>query len=784
MALSKISAEELQNLKEAILKAYGTPLEYSRDCQALAFHIAVKTKKIIGESTIKRFFGFAATNYMPSNITLDTLSEYAYGVAWNEYKKPKQSKKEKTVFYPSNQAEEVTQYTIQCIKNRAGLIFDKVPSRAFTTDFLGRFLQSEKSATALVAAGGYGKSTMLAKYIEFILQEKIYKPNEVLFVSASSLAGLLVNKNFSLETWLQMQIGITTNESLAKHFSLHKQSKFLLIIDALDEVSMHLEDLERLFNQITDFCGYFSKTTNFKLILSMRISTWMRYTDSLNNAPSLQNMWFGVKFKNHSGTFENIPPLSIEEINQSIQHFVKNSHHFNNLLTAEIYHLLSYPYYLQLYINLINQNEQFNINDRADVVLHFINQKVYSGIYTDEKKQIIGELIKATDFGKKGALVEKKELKDLLSKRTKAYRELLSFGILIEEQQLNRFKLNTTFVKFGHGNLFEILLAIHLMEESKHENTNDFLVNIFNITDPEIGIEVTRWITILACKNENNPFLKECLLANLTWHKTDNWHSTNYIKSRLAFEIAFYMRESELLRKELIPYFAENKQIRELFFEISFDVDSFEDYWDEALDEYLKHAKSIENNCFALSIKYFIAFNKNNIEECHNLYTSLIGFLPELPKIHPFPAGRVLGMCFLHEKIIIGKTSNQLLSTILHLLNHKFDTKVNVFKNAPQLHIYILEGMYLAKDAKAMVPVFNDIEKKGYDFLKEDRFHHSYTLFKIIKSWYLYQQGVINKSKEIIESISEYDILFNSHRKEYFKVKKLVSEVLTSTYKG
>lgn len=604
-----ISEQDLTHLKNTILANYGSPLEYSRDCQALALTIQKKTGKIIGESTIKRLFGFATAHYLPSNITLDTLSEYAYGKPWNNYKiKQKKQKSEEDTRY-----KEISDYTFVSIKNRAGVAFNKIPLRLCAKQHIIQFLKSDKTATALIAPGGYGKSTILAKVYEH-LWFTTSSPDYVLFLSASSLNNLLMHKNFSLENWLLSQIGIVEGGSFTSYLNKREKGKFVLIIDALDEVAIDIENLERLFNQITDLAGYASQSKCFKLILSMRISTWVRFSDSLVNAPELQKIWYGVQFNTGQNHIANIPPLSQDEINDTLLAFLPNAKDFIAKINTELYQLLSYPYLLQLYIQIIIQKPKYNINDRADIVLHFINQKIYSGLYQDEKKQIINELLLHTDYGKKGQLVEKRLLNELLNKRQKAYRELLSYGILMEERIPNKFKLNTVYIKFGHGNLLEILLAIYLLEEYDNQPNNTLLEKINQFLNPEIGIEVLRWIIIFACKAENISFLKNYMNAELKSKDSENWYFSEQTKQRMCLEITFFMRSSEKLRKTLIPYYAKNSISREIFFEVAFDMDAFEYYWDYALEEYLKYAHSIENKCFAYSLLYYIAFLKTIVK--------------------------------------------------------------------------------------------------------------------------------------------------------------------------
>lgn len=131
-------------------------------------------------------------------------------------------------------------------------------------------------------------------------------------------------------------------------------------------------------------------------------------------------------------------------------------------------------------------------------------------------------------------------------------------------------------------------------------------------------------------------------------------------------------------------------------------------------------------------------------------------------------------MCYLHQKTKNDGVNPELLVTTNKLLNHPFNFRNNGYQQTPLFHLYLLEGMFLAEDVESMSPIFKDIEKKNLVFIKGDKFHHSFTLFKIIEAWYLFHMGKKNKAKTIINSISEFEILYNLHKSYYLRVKSMV----------
>lgn len=63
-------------IRKKIELRYGSPIRYSKDCEALARSIANACKQQISITTLKRLLGFAKSIESPRLYTLDTLAEY------------------------------------------------------------------------------------------------------------------------------------------------------------------------------------------------------------------------------------------------------------------------------------------------------------------------------------------------------------------------------------------------------------------------------------------------------------------------------------------------------------------------------------------------------------------------------------------------------------------------------------------------------------------------------------------------------------------------------------
>lgn len=67
----------LPKLKEMVEEKFGERILYSFQCYALQKCIQVVTGDLLSISTLKRIFGFAASNHLPRLSTLDILASYA-----------------------------------------------------------------------------------------------------------------------------------------------------------------------------------------------------------------------------------------------------------------------------------------------------------------------------------------------------------------------------------------------------------------------------------------------------------------------------------------------------------------------------------------------------------------------------------------------------------------------------------------------------------------------------------------------------------------------------------
>lgn len=72
----QISDSQIQKIKKNLKSVCSTPIEFPADCNQLATQIFQVTNSYISETTLKRFFGFIASDFSPAYETIRTIERF------------------------------------------------------------------------------------------------------------------------------------------------------------------------------------------------------------------------------------------------------------------------------------------------------------------------------------------------------------------------------------------------------------------------------------------------------------------------------------------------------------------------------------------------------------------------------------------------------------------------------------------------------------------------------------------------------------------------------------
>ncbi len=565
----------IQKLKDSVEVKFGRRIAYQKDCKILSDKLYEHTSQVVSPSTLRRFFGFLTTNSNPSRATLDILSTYCGYSDWNDFKIQNSATCTNepilTIWEKAKaKTRQISHKNNKPIKNDNPLGFSNTIPRSFANERLNTFINTDYVATPFVGPGGFGKTTLLVNWYERFITNVQNHNHLILFIPAIHLENW-IGKDIFLEEWL-LSILDLSGSGLFDTLNVNPNlapGKFILIIDALDEIELNQAKTEKVFSAIQRLTTMFSSQW-FKLIVSSRFSTW---TSFLNSNPSMSG-WLNADFENLSSEGTNMPSLSEIEI-QKILDLTINKEGNQRLIVEELpmdlVETISYPYYLQLFVDLYKIEAHHNISDRLDLLMEFIKKQIYQSSLADEKVDIINAIISISEKNKLFGPVKKNEIKNLYPIHLKlagnyatAYDQLVSFGILNEELTQNQYGILTKFVRIAQRPLYRILLLQNLIEQNNGIDFGLFKKIDSQYADTSIHPHLLNLLFELAYKQKKIDVLKN--FFNLPLASLEQVFTFPSIHQALT--------KDDLMRRELVPYFANNPIARNLLFEKSININT------------------------------------------------------------------------------------------------------------------------------------------------------------------------------------------------------------------
>lgn len=567
------TANMIERLKSEVLITFGEDLLYTKDCKFLADKITEETGSRISTTTIRRLYGFLKTTSEPGRFTLETLSHFVGFQSWSEFKEYWSSKDTHTDVNEYSWAElqkrtlEFSKETYQLITGQSGIPFASVARRKHAEERIEKFLQSDKTATSFIAPGGFGKSTLLAKWYENACL-KNQSNNAVLFLNAGFMISFLSN-DFKLDTWLQDHIKFNQKESL-KHFLSNEdqcEGELILLIDALDEITYDAVKLERLFLQLNQFILNYKNNKKVKIIITSRNSTWDKFAlPFISRTSELTNCWFDLNTRLDEMNQVNLTSLTEDEIQYVFDRSINLQHEPKlniNELSLHQRKTISNPFFLELFIKRFTPNKRYQLDKEQELVQEYLKNKIFYSRYSEEKMDIIQGILNLIKYGKKGTAAKKIELREKYPIHLKsggnyylAYEEMVSYGLLSEFITVNEYASYCKYVKVTNEVLFETLIALYLIEQNKELNFD----LILKVESEYEGYEI---------KNRLIEILLEQILISGKHSELTRIFELNDDSLQNQSILATVINSShfpEKYRVELIEKFANNKRAEEYLF--------------------------------------------------------------------------------------------------------------------------------------------------------------------------------------------------------------------------
>ncbi|MFP4556301.1 MAG: hypothetical protein ACLFNU_05460 [Bacteroidales bacterium] len=629
----------IQKLKDYVEHEFGKKISYQKDCKTLSNSILNKSSEVISPSTLRRFFGFLSTNSKPSRVTLDILSRYCGFTCWDDFIESNKDSESSTESYmqiwgrAQQNAIELSDRNCNLIKNNNQLNSDDITKRHFAHQRLNYLINSDYTATPFVGPGGYGKSSLLVEWYESNANISKGKNNIVLFLSARNLEAWFGTEKY-FDYWLLSLIELKTTELFdrLKDDSCKNPGKFILIIDALDEISLPQSKTERLYQAIHNLVNSMPSKW-FKLVISSRLSVWKKFTkveDSLDN-------WYFAGNQNFTSEGANMPPLNENEV-QLIFNRTINKITEDDIMVEELpydfFQTISYPYYLKIYIELYKKDSSQRVTDRIDLLTEFLKKEVYQNSYADESTDILNYIVDKSKLNRTFGTVKKNDIKEkypihlkLAGNYFNAYNHLLSFGILAEELVENEFGAFTKMVSINQVKVYGLLTIQKLIEKE-----GDISFKVFEVIQKEYAnSSILPLLINLLFEVAYKKRKVEALIPIFTL--SDEALATVFEQSSIHQTLS----KDDYMRGELIPYYAKSKKARKYLFEKNINLNSIVTSSNFLTYNYLQHAKSMTEIFFGKTLLYIS--NAYNLD--FNWIDEFINEMPETPpeKMPPLVCG-------------------------------------------------------------------------------------------------------------------------------------------------
>ena len=363
--------QHFDTLKKLVLTGGGFKNISPSDCKALSNLIYKKTNQQLSETTLKRVYGFAYSKFKPSLFTLDAMAKFCDYNGWADFCEndvPEKTKSDQTkdVCWHNikHNADKISSFTLQALKNRSGIPYNQTIKRKFIDDHFDAFLKDDYTATLITAPAGYGKTIALCHWVEEHMALNVLGVNDdiILFFSSNALINVFISGK-DINEWLLSLLGYNVGDDFSTLLDT-KQShtgNFYLIIDGLDEHMFRNDQFHLLLNQILDVFSFHQFNNTFKLILTMRSATWINHRHEIED---FKNKWFRGYMAGDDEAI-NVPLFNLQEIKELCTNINPSINSFIGIEAADNF---NHPLYFQFYYR--QHKEDFSLNNLDHVCIY------------------------------------------------------------------------------------------------------------------------------------------------------------------------------------------------------------------------------------------------------------------------------------------------------------------------------------------------------------------------------------------------------------------------------
>lgn len=611
-----------------IKKAYGQEVLYAKDCQVLSISIRQKTNRSLSVSTLKRLFGIVKSPYLPSKYTLDTIALFVNYRNWSEMENTISTGQSETAgisqwSYLKSRIEIVTKHSLSSIRAKLSHQLLDFQPREFAISRFEKFLQSPYTATAFIAPGGYGKTTMTTQLTElFFTGPDARYPDDIVCLIDGSILVNLMNLNQEIIR-LKGLLDFEGRDSFATYFITHPEhvkGRFVLIIESIYQIYYQGERLLNFIENLMDILSFYKDISWFKCLITCRPDNWKLLSNQIQTRSDFKHSWFDVIFEGSSVDYINVPLLSTEEIDYFLRrrHSRKSFEKFK-FLYADMKDLLRMPYLLNLFSSIESPE---SMHSDLEILETYFSKNILIEPYLEEKHAILDHIIKRSDYARHTSAVRKSDLP--LSGTYKLAYDALIFHNVIYDYSVPGSRLSVeTYVRFSNDILMGYVLANAWLKE--HTFDLRLITEIFHFYDANLPFRsnVLKFLIKIAFKERNTGVLSRILSVVLEDKAADEAMPGDHSLYELLTTIGLELRRDKKTRDILVPYFARSDAGQFFYFERFFDMDSLVLHSGNYLDLYMAHKHTGDANIRAHYFKFMQYFLLNDAVHCKRIHDAL-----------------------------------------------------------------------------------------------------------------------------------------------------------------
>ncbi|HWS00450.1 MAG TPA: hypothetical protein VN249_07525, partial [Prolixibacteraceae bacterium] len=625
--MDKELSANIQSLKEEVQNKFGRNILYTTDCHDLSCQIQDLLKRRLSISTLKRLFGMVPYSFSPSKFTLDTLAIYLHYEDWTDFIVKNQN--EKTPVSQADTWEElkkrngiITSLSLRSLKSKMGARFIKFPLRKIVVKYIDAFLKSPKTAMALVAPNGYGKSTLLTQATEIFFTgvHPKYPDYVVCLIDGGIFHNLLVHNPEMNELHELIEFNPLNNyKRILRNTPFHSLGKYILIIVGIDNIFKESIQMNQFVVNLQNIITFHEGDRWFKVLISCSPYTWKIISESIGHNPKIESLWYNMSTPGYWDGI-NIPLLKKKEINE----ILRISNHPKTLeelsfIQPDIPGIINNPHLLNLFLKTDLPERPVS---EIDILKNYIQDTILSPPYLNDKYAIINSFFKLCQYGKRDSDVNKLEL-NLTAHHSIAYSEMVRRGILYEYTVPDSYLTLNTYVRFSSNEIFSYYLANILAREEELSLGLIKRILAEYSAVPNLQNELLKYTIKMLFREERIEVLKN-IFTTIEAHSGSNNHLTFRSLGEIAGVIDSELRNNLRLRSILIHWYAKTEAGRKIFYENFFDIDSLVLYSGRDFEYYLKYNQSVLATQYANYVKFMKFFLSANHEKCHEIFEEIV----------------------------------------------------------------------------------------------------------------------------------------------------------------